>query len=194
MPSGAKPEASGDDVICLLLLRPGAATRGPRSPRPCVFTAFDDLVDARGMEKIKTIGDSYMVAAGVPDARDDHATVLCDLALDMLALTTEQTFCGHQLVFRIGIHSGPLVAGVIGRRKFIYDLWGDTVNTAARMETSGMPGEVQVTETTRTLVAHCFEVEPRGPIEVKGKGVMDVHLLRGRRDSTASGQTATPVT
>jgi adenylate cyclase len=159
-----------------------------------VFTRFDALVDAHGLEKIKTIGDSYMVAAGVPEARSDHATVLCDLALEMLALTRDRTFRGHRLTFRIGIHSGPVVAGVIGRRKFIYDLWGDTVNTAARMESFGLPGAVQVTDATRALVDGLFDVEPRGPIEVKGKGVMDVHLVRGRRDpATTDEARVTPI-
>ena len=99
-----------------------------------VFTEFDRLTEGRGLEKIKTIGDSYMVAAGVPEARPDHAEVLADLALELMAAVSTQTFNGHRLVLRIGINSGPVVAGVIGTHKFSYDLWGDTVNTASRIE------------------------------------------------------------
>lgn len=103
-----------------------------------VFTKFDQLTEERGLEKIKTIGDSYMVAAGVPEARLDHAEVLAELALDMMTAVSTQTFNGHRLVLRVGINSGPVVAGVIGTRKFSYDIWGDTVNTASRIEEYGL--------------------------------------------------------
>jgi guanylate cyclase len=146
-----------------------------------VFTSIDQLVDERGLEKIKTIGDAYMVAAGVPQPRPDHAVVLCDLAIEIRDLTKSRVFDGHQIRFRIGVNSGPLVAGVIGTRKFSYDLWGDVVNTASRMESSGVPGEVQVTNSTRRLVEHAFVCESRGRIAVKGKGSMETWTLTGRR-------------
>ncbi len=146
-----------------------------------VFSAFDRLVEQRGLEKIKTIGDCYMVAAGVPESRDDHACILADLALAMQAYVRGRRFKGKELSFRIGIHSGPLVAGVIGRNKFIYDLWGDTVNTASRMESHGIADRIQVTETTRALIESEFCVEPRGAIPVKGKGDMQVWFVTGRK-------------
>ena len=148
-----------------------------------VFTRFDQLTEERGLEKIKTIGDSYMVGAGVPEARPDHAEVLAELALDMMAAASTQTFNGHRLVLRIGINSGPVVAGVIGTRKFSYDLWGDTVNTASRIEESGLSGEIQVSATTREKIEHGFHLEEREPIEMKGKGFVQVYLLRGRKQS-----------
>ncbi|KFN46169.1 adenylate/guanylate cyclase domain-containing protein [Arenimonas metalli] len=144
-----------------------------------VFTAFDDLADRHGVEKIKTIGDAYMVAAGLPAPRADHAAVLADLALGMVAAVRalrEET--GAALDVRIGIHSGAVVAGVIGRRKFAYDLWGDVVNTAARMESHGVPGAVQVTEATARLLGDAYGLAPRGELEIKGKGAMPVYLLQ----------------
>ena len=146
-----------------------------------VFTKFDQLTEERGLEKIKTIGDSYMVAAGVPEARPDHAEVLAELALEMIAAVSTQTFNGQPLVLRIGINSGPVVAGVIGTRKFSYDLWGDTVNTASRIEEYGLSGEIQVSDTTREKIEHRFHVEGREPIEMKGKGLVPVYLLKGRK-------------
>ena len=152
-----------------------------------VFTKFDQLTEKHGLEKIKTIGDSYMVASGVPEARPDHAEVLADLALEMMAIATTQTFNGQRLVLRIGINSGPVVAGVIGTRKFSYDLWGDTVNTASRIEEYGLSGEIQVSDATRERIEHRFHFEEREPIEMKGKGLMQVYLLKGHRHGTASG-------
>jgi guanylate cyclase len=146
-----------------------------------VFTSMDRLVEERGLEKIKTIGDAYMVGAGVPEPRPDHAVVLCDLAIEIRDLTKSRVFDGHQIRFRIGVNSGPLVAGVIGTRKFSYDLWGDVVNTASRMESSGVPGEIQITESTRQLVEHEFVCESRGQIAVKGKGTMETWTLTDRR-------------
>ena len=161
-----------------------------------VFTNFDQLTEERGLEKIKTIGDSYMVAAGVPEARPDHAEVLADLALAMRAVASSQTFGGRPLVLRIGINSGPVVAGVIGTHKFSYDLWGDTVNTASRIEEYGLSGEIQVSGTTREMIEHAFDMEEREPIEMKGKGLTRVYLLRGRKRSpspekSGSGHPAT---
>ena len=143
------------------------------------FTAFDALVAHYDLEKIKTIGDCYMVAAGVPVPRADHALVLAQLALDMRDLVAAQMFNGRYLQFRIGINSGPLVAGVIGQKKFVYDLWGDTVNTASRMESYGMAGQIQVTQETYELVNDTFLFSAPRQIEVKGKGMMNVYFLEG---------------
>ena len=144
-----------------------------------VFTAFDDIADRHGVEKIKTIGDAYMVAAGLPEPRDDHAAALAQVALDMVAAVQRlRAERGDALDVRIGIHSGPVVAGVIGRRKFAYDLWGDVVNTAARMESHGVPGTVQVTQATATLLGDAWPLAPRGLLEIKGKGPMAVYLLQ----------------
>ena len=146
-----------------------------------VFTGIDALVEERSLEKIKTIGDAYMVAAGVPRPREDHAQVLCDLALAVQDLVRAREFGGRQVSFRIGINSGPVVAGIIGTKKFSYDLWGDSVNTASRMESSGTAGEIQITSITKRLVEPDFFCEPRGTVEVKGKGPMKVWTLTGRR-------------
>jgi adenylate cyclase len=142
-----------------------------------VFGTFDAAVERHGLEKIKTIGDCYMVAAGVPRPREDHAVALSRLALELQRTLAERTFRGRRISFRIGIHSGPVVAGIIGRRRFLYDLWGDTVNTASRMEQHGVAGEVQVSEQTRALLGDAFALEERGVVEVKGKGPMRLFLL-----------------
>jgi adenylate cyclase len=147
-----------------------------------IFSAFDRLVDAEGVEKIKTIGDAYMVAGGLPEPRADHLQAVARTALamrDEIAAIARRT--GHDwLDLRIGIDTGPVVAGVIGRRKFIYDLWGDTVNTASRMESHGTRGQIQITERVATALGTDFEVQPRGTIEVKGKGPMMTYLLGPR--------------
>jgi guanylate cyclase len=150
-----------------------------------VFSEFDDLVEKRDLEKIKTIGDAYMVAAGVPESRQDHALILCDLALAMHELVRGRNFGGQRISFRIGINSGPVVAGIIGTTKFSYDLWGDTVNTASRMESSGTADHTQISEATRLLVKDEFVCESKGIIEIKGKGPMPVFHLRGRLESSA---------
>lgn len=139
-----------------------------------VFSRFDALVEKYELEKIKTIGDCYMVASGVPRVRHDHAQVLVQLALEMQGYIQNQTFHGQQLTFRIGINSGSVVAGVIGRKKFIYDLWGDTVNTASRMESHGVGGSIQITTATYELIKDDFICESQGTINVKGKGEMQV--------------------
>ncbi|MBI4427536.1 MAG: guanylate cyclase [Ignavibacteriales bacterium] len=145
-----------------------------------VFSQFDVLVEKYGLEKIKTIGDCYMVAAGVPRPRTDHAVLLTQLALEMRDFIQRSEFSGHRLSFRIGINSGPVVAGVIGRKKFIYDLWGDAVNTASRMESHGQAGVIQITRNTYELIKDGFTCEPHGTIHVKGKGDMDVWFVVGR--------------
>ena len=143
-----------------------------------LFTEFDHLAERFGLEKIKTIGDAYMVVAGVPERREDHAAVLVEMALAMHRhVSGLEPMDGRKLEIRTGIASGPLVAGVIGERKFSFDLWGDTVNTAARMESSGIPGRIQVTDATCGLVAGRYPFERRDGVEVKGKGVMSTWTL-----------------
>ena len=151
-----------------------------------VFTKFDQLTEGHGLEKIKTIGDSYMVAAGVPEARSDHAEVLAELALEMMSAVRSQTFNGHRIVLRIGLNSGPVVAGVIGKSKFSYDLWGDTVNTASRIQQYGVLGEIQIGNATREKIEQSFVIEEREPMEMKGKGLMQVYLLKGRKHLPSS--------
>jgi adenylate cyclase len=145
-----------------------------------LFSHFDVLADRYELEKIKTIGDCYMVAAGVPTPRPDHARALALMALDMQTAMSSHDEFGHLgLGLRIGINSGPVVAGVIGRKRFLYDLWGDAVNTASRMESHGTAGRIQITEATKELLDGQFVCESRGTIPVKGKGEMEVWYLVG---------------
>jgi guanylate cyclase len=146
-----------------------------------LFAHFDGLVDEAGLEKIKTIGDAYMVAAGIPRAHPDHAAAIVDLGLRMQAAALAQEFHGRRLQLRIGVNSGSVVAGVIGRRKFSYDLWGDVVNTASRMESHGVPGGLQITAATYDLVRDRFDCEPRGTIDVRGKGLMTTWVVTAPR-------------
>jgi len=143
-----------------------------------VFSFFDSLLDKYNVEKIRTIGDSYMVASGVPRGRPDHAQALVCMALEMRDHIASHTFRGDQRVnFRIGINSGSMIGGVIGRRKFVYDVWGDAVNVASRMESHGLGGAVQITRATYELIKDQFVCEPRGTVNVKGKGEMEVWLV-----------------
>ena len=145
-----------------------------------IFTHFDNIADIHGLEKIKTIGDAYMAVAGAPVPKIDHVARAAHMALDMMdALDDFNRRKGYTLKMRIGINSGAVVAGVIGKRKFIYDLWGDTVNTASRMESHGVDGRIQMTDMTRQRLDKRFVVEERGVIDVKGIGQMHTWLLVG---------------
>ncbi len=147
-----------------------------------LFCKFDDFVEEAGLEKIKTIGDCYMVASGVPAVRRDHAQALARVGLNMLAYVAAHEFpYGRQLGLRVGISSGSVVAGVIGTRKFSYDLWGETVNIASRMESDGTPGKVQISRATYELIKDDFVCEARGEILVKGKGNLEVWYLISER-------------
>ena len=150
-----------------------------------IFSAFDELALHYDLEKIKTIGDAYMVVGGLPIPRDDHAEAIADMALAMQRVVSQfdvEGFDSFQI--RIGINTGPVVSGVIGLKKFVYDLWGDAVNVASRMESSGLPGQIQVTQTTYEKLQHCYELEERGIISVKGKGEMTTYWLTSKQKST----------
>jgi class 3 adenylate cyclase len=156
-----------------------------------IFSIFDQLSEDHGLEKIKTIGDAYMVVGGLPTPRSDHALAVIEMALGMQqALYQLSSQKGEALSIRIGINTGPVVAGVIGTKKFIYDLWGDTVNTASRMESHGIAGAIQVTSSTYELCRDRYLFEERGVIQVKGKGEMTTYLLTGRKIDTMSHETS----
>jgi len=148
-----------------------------------IFTGFDTIADSRGLEKIKTIGDAYMAAAGLPEPSEDHAARAANMALDMLdALDAFNARSGYALQMRVGMCSGAVIAGVIGKRKFIYDLWGETVNTASRMESHGVAGRIQLSESTRSKLGAAFTFEQRGALDVKGLGSVHTWFLTGRSD------------
>lgn len=150
-----------------------------------VFSAFDDLTDHYGLEKIKTVGDAYIAVGGLPTPDPDHLTSAANLALALRDEIRRDTGPGRGLLqVRLGLHAGPVVAGVIGKRKFSYDIWGDTVNIAARMESTGLPGEIQVTATVQERLQGQFDFQRRGAIDVKGKGKMETFLLRSQTPAT----------
>jgi adenylate cyclase len=190
----ARPDVTADsfaDVTVLIADIVGFTEVTPAvSPPPAehlavlleeIFTGFDGLAKQRGLKKIKTLGNSYMAAAGVPVAADDHAGRAAHLSLDMIdALNTFNERRGDGLQVRIGIATGPVVAGVIGRRMYVYDVWGDAVNVASRMESHGVAGRVQVSESTRRLLSEPFRLEERGALAVPGQGEVRTWFLRGR--------------
>jgi adenylate cyclase len=143
-----------------------------------MFSAFDAACQALGVEKIKTIGDAYMAAAGLPGSGGDHVRAAADLTLAMRAAVEG---AGDPWRVRIGLHTGPVVAGVIGTSKFVYDLWGDAVNVASRLETTAPPGSIQVSQEVAWALGSAYELEPRGAVELKGKGATPAYLLLGRR-------------
>jgi len=152
-----------------------------------IFSKFDWLAELHHLEKIKTIGDAYMVVGGLPTPRPDHAEAIAEMALDMLKVVTRlDSGDARRFGVRIGISSGPVVAGIIGSKKFIYDLWGDTVNIASRMESLGQLGAIQVSETTYEHLKDKYALERRGKIEVKGKGKMTTYFLNGRKQVSAT--------
>jgi adenylate cyclase len=156
-----------------------------------LFSLFDHLAEVHGLEKIKTIGDAYMAVAGIPEPRTDHAIAAARMALDMqAALQTYAARNGSDLAIRIGIHTGPVVAGVIGRKKLAYDLWGDTVNIASRMESHGIAGRIQISEATFECLRASFQSEHRGIVDIRGMGAMRTYLLMGEKPADVSPMSA----
>lgn len=153
-----------------------------------IFSEFDRLAGIYGLEKIKTIGDGYMIVGGLPVPQANHAEAVAEMALDMQGVITRfNTENNTSLKIRIGINTGPVIAGIIGKKKFIYDLWGDTVNTASRMESHGHPGHIQITDTTFELLKDKFIMAKRGVIQVKGKGEMTTFLIMARKQVAEVG-------
>ena len=153
-----------------------------------IFSGFDDLIERYEVEKIKTIGDAYMIASGLPIARRDHAHVVAEAALAMRAIVEKiAAERSLHLQLRLGINTGPVVAGIIGLRKFAYDIWGDTVNVASRMESTAPAGQIQVSERAYDRLAPLYVLEPRGSMEIRGRGEMSTWLLQGRRQDAPAG-------
>ena len=191
----ARPDVTADsfaDVTVLIADIVGFAELTPAvSPERLallvdeIFTDFDRLAKARGLKKVKTLGNSYMAAAGVPVPTGDHAARAAHLALDMVeALDHFNERTDHALQVRIGIATGAVVAGVIGRRRYLYDVWGDAVNTASRMESHGVAGRVQLADTTRRRLGEPFLLEERGALEVEGKGDVRTWFVGGRKGAS----------
>ena len=187
--SGEKTIANGHETVSVMFADLCGFTALSRKTNPAnlvemlnsIFTAFDLIVEKHGVEKIKTIGDCYMMVGGLPTHRDDHAQVVADAALEMVAALEQlNQVNGTDLKMRVGIHTGPVVAGVIGKIKFTYDLWGDTVNVASRMESSGLPGMVHLSEQTQEALKGKFLLEERGFVECKGLGQVKTFFLKGR--------------
>jgi class 3 adenylate cyclase len=185
---GEKTIANGHTTVSVMFADLCGFTALSRKTNPAdlvtmlngIFTAFDTIVERHGVEKIKTIGDCYMTVGGLPTHRDDHARVVASASLEMVnALDQINKVNGTELQMRIGIHTGPVVAGVIGKIKFTYDLWGDTVNVASRMESSGMPGMVHISEQTEQELRGHFLLEERGFVECKGLGQVKTFFLKG---------------
>ena len=187
--AGEKTIANGHQIVSVLFADLCGFTKLSRKTSPAdlvsmlneIFTTFDDIVKNHGVEKIKTIGDCYMLVGGLPNPRDDHAHAVADTALEMVqALERINKNRDIDLAMRIGIHSGPVVAGVIGKIKFTYDIWGDTVNVASRMESSGLPGKIHIPEQTMAELNSQFNLEERGMVECKGLGQVKTFFVNGR--------------
>ncbi len=190
---GEKSIANGHEIVSVMFADLCGFTALSRKTSPAdlvsmlngIFTAFDHIVEEHGVEKIKTIGDCYMLVGGIPLHRDDHAAAVAECALEMLdALADLNRATGTELQMRVGIHTGPVVAGVIGKIKFTYDLWGDTVNVASRMESSGQPGRIHISEQTEAQLRGRFLLEDRGFVECKGLGPVKTFFLNGRVGQT----------
>jgi len=170
------------DIVDFTRLSAGISPEAVVSYLNVIFSEFDQLAQNLGLEKIKTIGDAYMVVGGVPTPRQDHTEAVVEMALAMLEVCTRLSRDAQMpFTMRIGINTGPVIAGVIGIKKFIYDLWGDTVNLASRMESHGVTGEIQVTDAVYERMREKYIFEPRGKIEIKGRGQQQAYLLKGRR-------------
>jgi adenylate cyclase len=196
-PLQARPDVTADsfadvtvviaDIVGLAELTPTASPEQLAVFVDEIFAHFDGLVQARGLKKIKTLGNSYMAAAGVPVPASDHATRAAHLSLDMVdTLDRFNERSGHALQVRVGIATGAVVAGVIGKRKYLYDVWGDAVTIASRMESHGVAGRVQVSDSTRQLLGMPFLLEERGALAVEGKGEMTTWFVGGRNSAVES--------
>ncbi|MSR27005.1 MAG: response regulator [Planctomycetaceae bacterium] len=185
---GEKSIANRHEIVSVLFADLCGFTAMSRKTSPAdlvsmlnqIFTAFDHIVEEHGVEKIKTIGDCYMLVGGIPLQRDDHAAAVAECALEMIAaLEGINRANGTELQMRVGIHTGPVVAGVIGKIKFTYDLWGDTVNVASRMESSGQPDRIHLSEQTAEQLQGRYLLEDRGFVECKGLGAVKTFFLNG---------------